>query len=48
MSTTHHELFGNTLQKAHIWLKDVAEELQGEDQHQAYLALSSTLSIMGI
>jgi uncharacterized protein (DUF2267 family) len=43
MSTTHHELFSNTLQKTHIWLKDLAEELQWEDQHQAYLALRATL-----
>jgi uncharacterized protein (DUF2267 family) len=43
MSTTNHELFGNTLQKTHIWLKDLAEELWWEDQHQAYLALRATL-----
>lgn len=43
MSTTHHELFSNTLQKTHIWLKDLMEELWLEDQHQAYLALRATL-----
>jgi uncharacterized protein (DUF2267 family) len=43
MSTTHHELFSNTLQKTHIWLKDLAEELRWDDQHQAYLALRATL-----
>jgi uncharacterized protein (DUF2267 family) len=43
MSTTHHELFSNTLQKTHIWLKDLAAELRWEDQHQAYLALRATL-----
>jgi uncharacterized protein (DUF2267 family) len=43
MSTTHHELFSNTLQKTHIWLKDLAEELRWEDQHQAYLAFRATL-----
>jgi uncharacterized protein (DUF2267 family) len=43
MSTTHHELFSNTLQKTHIWLKDLAEELRWEDQHQAYLGLRATL-----
>ncbi|HSF29277.1 MAG TPA: DUF2267 domain-containing protein [Candidatus Tectomicrobia bacterium] len=43
MSTTHHELFSNTLQKTHIWLKDLTEELWWEDQHQAYLALRATL-----
>jgi uncharacterized protein (DUF2267 family) len=43
MSTTNHELFSNTLQKTHLWLKDLAEELRWEDQHQAYLALRATL-----
>jgi uncharacterized protein (DUF2267 family) len=43
MSPTHHELFSNTLQKTHIWLKDLAEELRWDDQHQAYLALRATL-----
>jgi uncharacterized protein (DUF2267 family) len=43
MRTTHHELFSNTLQKTHIWLKDLAEELRWEDQHQAYLAFRATL-----
>jgi hypothetical protein len=31
MSTTHHDLFSNTLQRTHIWLKDVMEVLQWED-----------------
>jgi uncharacterized protein (DUF2267 family) len=43
MSPTHHELFSNTLQKTHLWLKDVAEELHWEDQQRAYLALRATL-----
>jgi uncharacterized protein (DUF2267 family) len=43
MSTTHHELFSNTLQKTHLWLKDLMEELWWEDQHRAYLALRATL-----
>jgi uncharacterized protein (DUF2267 family) len=43
MSTTHHDLFSNTLQRTHIWLKDVMEVLQWEDQHRAYLALRATL-----
>jgi uncharacterized protein (DUF2267 family) len=43
MSTTNHELFSNTLQKTHLWLKNLAEELRWEDQHQAYLALRATL-----
>ncbi len=43
MSTTHHELFSSTLQKTHIWLKDLMEELWWDDQHRAYLALRATL-----
>jgi uncharacterized protein (DUF2267 family) len=43
MSTTHHELFSNTLQKTHLWLKELMEELWWEDQHRAYLALRATL-----
>lgn len=43
MSTTQHELFSNTLQKTHIWLHDLMEELSWEDQHRAYLALRATL-----
>jgi uncharacterized protein (DUF2267 family) len=43
MSTTQHELFSNTLQKTHIWLKELMEELWWEDQHRAYLALRATL-----
>jgi uncharacterized protein (DUF2267 family) len=43
MSTTHHELFSNTLQKTHIWLKELTDELHCTDQHQAYLALRATL-----
>lgn len=43
MGTTHHELFSNTLQKTHLWLKDLMEELRWDDQHRAYLALRATL-----
>lgn len=43
MGTTHHELFSNTLQKTHLWLKDLMEELRWDDEHRAYLALRATL-----
>ena len=43
MSTTHHELFGNTLQKTHAWLNELTDELHCTDQHQAYLTLRATL-----
>jgi uncharacterized protein (DUF2267 family) len=43
MSTTQHELFSNTLQKTHLWLKEVMEELYWEDEDKAYLALKASL-----
>ncbi len=43
MATTQHELFAYTLQKTHLWLKDLMEELWWDDQHRAYLALKATL-----
>jgi uncharacterized protein (DUF2267 family) len=46
MSTTHHELFSNTLQKTHLWIKEVLGELGWEDEHKAYLALKATLHAM--
>jgi uncharacterized protein (DUF2267 family) len=46
MSTTHHELFSNTLQKTHIWLNELTDELHCTDQHQAYLALRATLQAL--
>jgi uncharacterized protein (DUF2267 family) len=38
MSTTHHDLFSNTFQKTHLWLKELMEELRWEDEPRAYLA----------
>ena len=43
MSTTSHDLFSNTLQETHLWLKEVLEELGWEDESKAYLALKATL-----
>jgi uncharacterized protein (DUF2267 family) len=43
MSTTQHELFSTTRQKAHIWLKELMEELWWKDEHRAYLALKAAL-----
>ncbi|HXH14048.1 MAG TPA: DUF2267 domain-containing protein [Alphaproteobacteria bacterium] len=43
MSTTPHELFSDTLQETHLWLKDVLDELGWQDESKAYLALKATL-----
>jgi hypothetical protein len=43
MRTTPRELFSNTLQKGHLWLNEVMEELYWEDEHKAYLALKAIL-----
>jgi uncharacterized protein (DUF2267 family) len=43
MSTTPHEIFRNTLQETHLWLREVLEELCWEDEAKAYLALKATL-----
>jgi uncharacterized protein (DUF2267 family) len=43
MSTTPPDLFRNSLQKTHLWLTEVLEELGWEDEPKAYLALKVTL-----
>jgi uncharacterized protein (DUF2267 family) len=46
MSTTGVETFNSTIQKTHIWLNDIMEELGWEDQHKAYMALRTTLQAL--
>jgi uncharacterized protein (DUF2267 family) len=36
-------VFDATLQKTNIWLKDIMQELGGEDRHKAYVSLRTTL-----
>lgn len=44
MSTTGLEVFDTTLQKTHVWLNDVMQELGWEDERpRAYLALRTVL-----
>ena len=43
MSATGVDVFDRTLQKTHIWLKDLMEILGWNDRHEAYLALRATL-----
>jgi uncharacterized protein (DUF2267 family) len=41
---TSHEVFDTTMQKTQVWLNDVMQELDWEDQpHKAYLALRTVL-----
>ena len=32
------EVFNKTLEKTHIWLVDLMQELDWQDEHKAYLA----------
>ena len=43
MSTRGLEIFDTTLQKTRVWLKDLAQELDWQDRHKAYLALRAVL-----
>src|ERR687892_2672104 len=43
MSATGLDVFDTTLQKTHIWLKDLMQVLGTEDRHKAYDALRATL-----
>ena len=43
MSTRGLEIFDTTLQKTQIWLKDLAQELDWQDRHKAYLALRAVI-----
>lgn len=37
------EVFESTLQKTHLWLKEIMEDLKTHDRHRAYLVLRATL-----
>jgi uncharacterized protein (DUF2267 family) len=43
MSKTEPSIIEHTIEKTHIWLNDVAEELGGEDRLYAYRALRAVL-----
>jgi uncharacterized protein (DUF2267 family) len=45
MSATGLEVFDRTLQKTHIWLGDMMQELGTDDRHQAYTAIRSALHV---
>lgn len=46
MSTTYEDIFADTIQETHLWLKELMEELRWDEQHRAYLALKSTLQAL--
>jgi uncharacterized protein (DUF2267 family) len=43
MSTTRLEILDRSVEKAHIWLNDLAEELGTDDIHEAYRVLRAFL-----
>jgi uncharacterized protein (DUF2267 family) len=46
MSMTGVESFDATLQKTHIWLNEVMDELRWNDRYKAYGALRATLHVL--
>jgi uncharacterized protein (DUF2267 family) len=43
MTTTRVDIIDRSVEKAHVWLNDLAEELGTEDRHQAYRVLRAFL-----
>jgi uncharacterized protein (DUF2267 family) len=43
MTTTHLDIIDRSVEKAHVWLNDLAEELGTEDRQQAYRVLRTFL-----
>jgi len=43
MATTHVDVIDRSVEKTHIWLNDLAEELASEDGHHAYRVLRAFL-----
>jgi len=39
-------IFNKTLEKTHIWLRDLMQELDWEDEHKAYSALRVVLQTL--
>src|SRR2546427_11089799 len=46
MKTNVNRIFNKTLEKTHIWLRDLMEELDWEDEHKAYSALRVVLQTL--
>jgi uncharacterized protein (DUF2267 family) len=43
MQRTEVPVFETTIQKTHLWLKDLSEHMEWSDQHLSYLALRGVL-----
>ena len=43
MSTTRLDILDQSVEKAHIWINDLADELGTEDVHEAYRVLRAFL-----
>jgi uncharacterized protein (DUF2267 family) len=43
MSTTRVDIIDRSVEKAHVWINDTAEELRTEDNHRAYRVLRAFL-----
>lgn len=43
MNESFNNIFGQTMEKTHVWLVDVMQELGWTDEHKAYLALRAVL-----
>ena|SRR5437870_3087492 len=46
MKTNVNRIFNKTLEKTHIWLRDLMKELDWEDEHKAYSALRVVLQTL--
>lgn len=46
MTTTRVDIIDRSVEKAHVWINDLAEELGTEDQHEAYRVLRAFLQTL--
>ena len=46
MNEEFNNIFGQTMEKTHLWLVDVRKELRWSDEHKAYLALRAVLQTL--
>lgn len=46
MNEEFNNIFGETMEKTHLWLVDVMKELCWKDEHKAYLALRAVLQTL--
>lgn len=46
MSMTGIEAFDKTINQTHLWINDVAKELNLDDKHKAFMGLRTTLHVL--